>query len=168
MLFENSYRGRSVLVTGGASFIGSHLVDRLLELGADVSVVDDLSSGRRNNLPGLSDERLVNLDLADRARTLFGASRMRDRVPPRRGSWRARLHRHVSGAGARQPRDRQQRLHGLSAGRHAPSRARELRLRLPDHAPGGGDEPASPGGGGGRIRSPRARLSQTARTAGAS
>lgn len=35
------------LVTGGAGFIGSHLVDRLLDLDWEVSVVDDLSSGRR-------------------------------------------------------------------------------------------------------------------------
>jgi nucleoside-diphosphate-sugar epimerase len=39
-----------VLVTGGASFIGSHLVDRLLEAGARVTVADDLSSGTLGNL----------------------------------------------------------------------------------------------------------------------
>jgi UDP-glucose 4-epimerase len=39
-----------VLVTGGASFIGSHLVDRLVTLGARVRVADDLSSGRLDNL----------------------------------------------------------------------------------------------------------------------
>src|SRR4051794_41346652 len=38
------------LVTGGAGFIGSNLVDALLERGDDVSVVDDLSTGRRENL----------------------------------------------------------------------------------------------------------------------
>src|SRR3954451_23245878 len=38
------------LVTGGAGFIGSHLVDALLERGDEVSVVDDLSTGRRENL----------------------------------------------------------------------------------------------------------------------
>ena len=37
---------KKVLVTGGASFIGSHLVDALLERGARVHVVDDLTSGR--------------------------------------------------------------------------------------------------------------------------
>jgi nucleoside-diphosphate-sugar epimerase len=39
-----------VLVTGGASFIGSHLVDALVEKGAKVRVVDDLSSGKLENI----------------------------------------------------------------------------------------------------------------------
>jgi UDP-glucose 4-epimerase len=42
--------GNSVLVTGGAGFIGSHLVERLLEEGREVYVVDDLSSGSLKNL----------------------------------------------------------------------------------------------------------------------
>lgn len=44
------WRNKHVLVTGGASFIGSHLVDRLVALGAEVRVADDLSSGRLSNL----------------------------------------------------------------------------------------------------------------------
>ena len=40
------WSGASVLVTGGASFIGSHLVDALLARGAKVRIVDDLTSGR--------------------------------------------------------------------------------------------------------------------------
>ena len=41
---------KNVLVTGGASFIGSHLVDKLISLGANISVADDLSTGKMNNL----------------------------------------------------------------------------------------------------------------------
>ena len=41
---------RSVLVTGGAGFFGSHLVPRLLELGYRVSVLDNLSTGKLKNL----------------------------------------------------------------------------------------------------------------------
>jgi UDP-glucose 4-epimerase len=39
-----------ILVTGGAGFIGSHLVDRLIQEGHEVAVVDDLSTGKRRNL----------------------------------------------------------------------------------------------------------------------
>ena len=39
-----------ILVTGGAGFIGSHIVDSLLEAGHTVAVIDDLSSGSRENL----------------------------------------------------------------------------------------------------------------------
>ncbi len=42
--------GTQVLVTGGASFIGSHLVDSLLQKGAIITVADDFSSGRLENL----------------------------------------------------------------------------------------------------------------------
>ena len=44
------WTGTRVLVTGGASFIGSHLTEALVERGAAVRVVDNLSSGRRANL----------------------------------------------------------------------------------------------------------------------
>ncbi len=45
-----------VLVTGGASFIGSHLVEKLVERGADVRVADNLSSGRLENLAAVEDD----------------------------------------------------------------------------------------------------------------
>ena len=41
----------SVLVTGGAGYIGSHMAHRLVELGEKVVVLDDLSTGVRQNLP---------------------------------------------------------------------------------------------------------------------
>jgi nucleoside-diphosphate-sugar epimerase len=44
------WKGKRVLVTGGASFIGSHLVDALVERGAWVRIVDDLSSGTLDNI----------------------------------------------------------------------------------------------------------------------
>lgn len=40
----------NILVTGGAGFIGSHLVDALIEKGYNVSVIDDLSTGKEENL----------------------------------------------------------------------------------------------------------------------
>lgn len=43
-------RGTRVMVTGGAGFIGSHLVDRLVDEGCVVRVLDDFSSGRESNL----------------------------------------------------------------------------------------------------------------------
>ncbi|MCA9298892.1 MAG: NAD-dependent epimerase/dehydratase family protein [Phycisphaerales bacterium] len=52
------------LVTGGAGFIGSHLVDRLLADGWDVTVLDDLSMGRRENLGAAA--RFVEGSLLDR------------------------------------------------------------------------------------------------------
>ena len=44
-------RALTVLVTGGAGFIGSHVAEALVARGEDVRVLDDLSSGKRENLP---------------------------------------------------------------------------------------------------------------------
>jgi UDP-glucose 4-epimerase len=45
----------NILVTGGAGFIGSHIVDRLIKEGHSVAVIDDLSNGRLDNLAGVKD-----------------------------------------------------------------------------------------------------------------
>jgi UDP-glucose 4-epimerase len=50
-----------ILVTGGAGFIGSHIVDAYLSAGHEVSVVDDLSSGFRHNIP--QDVSLYEVDI---------------------------------------------------------------------------------------------------------
>jgi len=55
-----------VLVTGGAGFIGSHLVDSLCEDGHDVSVIDNLSTGRASNLSHRLDQiHFVNGSILD-------------------------------------------------------------------------------------------------------
>jgi UDP-glucose 4-epimerase len=54
-----------VLVTGGAGFIASHLVDALIEAGHDVTVVDNLSTGRRRNLNPRADFHEVDLRSAE-------------------------------------------------------------------------------------------------------
>lgn len=54
---------RRVAVTGGAGFIGSHLVARLVAEGREVTVIDDLSSGRREGLTPTA--RFVRLDVGE-------------------------------------------------------------------------------------------------------
>ena len=51
---EDAFSGKKVLVTGGAGFIGSWLCDVLVGFGADVTAVDDLSTGRVKNLDHLA------------------------------------------------------------------------------------------------------------------
>ena len=53
------------VVTGGAGFIGCHLVERLLHMGVDVSVIDNLSTGRLENIQEFSDDiRFIQHDLS--------------------------------------------------------------------------------------------------------
>src|SRR4051795_6480874 len=67
------------LVTGGAGFIGSNLVDALVERGDEVTVVDDISTGRRENLTGALEHgaELVESDIRDAQAMLevFGRAR---------------------------------------------------------------------------------------------
>jgi len=55
-----------VVVTGGAGFIGSHLVARLLDEGAEVTVLDNLSGGKLENLSGVVDDiQFIKDDIRD-------------------------------------------------------------------------------------------------------
>jgi nucleoside-diphosphate-sugar epimerase len=60
-----NWEEKKVLVTGGASFIGSNLVDVLLAKGAQIRVVDDLSSGNLENIQGHIDSGKVEFVKAD-------------------------------------------------------------------------------------------------------
>ncbi len=63
-----------IVVTGGAGFLGSHIVDAYVELGHQVLVVDNLSTGKRENVH--PDARLVEMDINDPALfSLFQAER---------------------------------------------------------------------------------------------
>ena len=71
---------QNVLVTGGAGYVGSHLVDSLVEMGHQVSVLDDLSSGAAESLAGhlhTGDVRLVRGSILD-AELLDRELRVRD------------------------------------------------------------------------------------------
>lgn len=64
-----------VLVTGGAGFIGSHIVERLVREGHEVKAYDNLSSGKRENLAAVaSDVELVEADVRDAPQLDFYAA----------------------------------------------------------------------------------------------
>jgi UDP-glucose 4-epimerase len=50
-----------ILITGGAGFIGSHLAERLLNDGHEITIIDDLSTGRYSNIAHLEEKEQVNL-----------------------------------------------------------------------------------------------------------
>jgi len=64
-----------ILVTGGAGFIGSHVVDAYIEQGHEVTVIDDLSTGRESNLNAAA--RFIRADICDgkRIAEIFAANR---------------------------------------------------------------------------------------------
>ena len=63
--YLEQYRGKTILVTGGAGAIGSNLTRRLAELGAVVLILDDFSSAERWNVPSLPGILLIDGDILD-------------------------------------------------------------------------------------------------------
>jgi len=59
------FSGQNVVVTGGAGFIGSHLTERLLKGGANVTVIDNCSTGRLENLESFDDVDNLTIIEAD-------------------------------------------------------------------------------------------------------
>ena len=66
-LHGNAFEGSRVLITGGAGFIGSHLAEAVLALGAAVVVLDDLSGGDVGNLQGFGPVEFVESSVLDTA-----------------------------------------------------------------------------------------------------
>ena len=64
-LHGNHFQSAPVLLTGGAGFIGSHLAEALVNLGAQVTVLDDLSGGSRENLASFSPVEFVQGSILD-------------------------------------------------------------------------------------------------------
>jgi nucleoside-diphosphate-sugar epimerase len=70
MKAQESLAGKKVVVTGGAGFIGSHLCEELVRIGAEVVSVDDYSAGHARNidfLTGRANFRALSADVCDRA-----------------------------------------------------------------------------------------------------
>lgn len=83
MSTETNLRGRKVIVTGGAGFIGSHLCEGLVETGADVICIDDLSAGKTSNVDHLADRKnfhFVEMDVCDESPGMDGVFKGADTV----------------------------------------------------------------------------------------
>ena len=66
MKLEQFYKNKPVLVTGGCGFIGSHLAEKLVELGAQVNILDNISTGSLHNIENIKDNvTLIEKDISD-------------------------------------------------------------------------------------------------------
>jgi len=65
-MLPKEFKNKRVLVTGGAGFIGSNLVNKLVKLGAKVTVLDDLFTGDAGHIDSMADIHFVNGSVTDR------------------------------------------------------------------------------------------------------
>ena len=61
----SNLKNKEILVTGGCGFIGSEIVKQLSQIGANVTIIDNLSSGKEKYIQGLSNVKLITADLLD-------------------------------------------------------------------------------------------------------
>ena len=91
---------KRILVTGGAGFIASHVADQLVAAGHDVAVVDNLSTGKQENVPAACGNARSASEMASNQR---GVSR-RTKLLLLISSSRARAAEPVAGGGGRKTR----------------------------------------------------------------
>ena len=60
------YKNKKVLITGGCGFIGSHLAQKLVDLGAQVNIIDNLATGSLDNIAAVKDNvELIEQSIVD-------------------------------------------------------------------------------------------------------
>ena len=84
-------KGKKILVTGGAGFIGFHLCKRLSNLTSDLTIYDNLSSGKMENVKDVGKAKFVKGDILD-LKKLFSLEKARLNLSFSRAGCRPLLH----------------------------------------------------------------------------
>ena len=97
MIQESQFANKNVIGTGGAGFIGSHLVDVLASRGAIVTVIDNLQSGKWSNLSHVSGISCITADVTDRDQVDSAGGYCRQGARNDAGGLRARIRAALGG-----------------------------------------------------------------------
>ena len=140
--YREFYRGRRVMITGGLGFIGSNLARQLVELGADVLLVDSLIpdyGGNLFNIDGIDDRVRVNIaDVRQQSHDELPGARPRRHLQPRRPGQPHRQHArpvHRSRDQLPQPADAARGVPPPQPAREGGVRRHAAGLRPPDSLP---------------------------------